>query len=163
MGVSETSDRIQIQIKMPNPSQEHPVSSKALNQDLNDMDFLCTFKMKIESQTSDHWSSKDQWTYPNWDQDAKPQSGTSSVLQSPKWVLRGYWCPLHLHNQDREQKFGKWIYQTSDHVQIKIKVPNTSQEPPESSKAPNEDLKNMDFLCTFKIKIGNQNLNHLCI
>ena len=46
---------------------------------------------------------------------------------------------------------------TSDHIQIKIKMPNPSQEPPASSKAPNEDLKDMDVLCTFKIKIQSQN------
>ena len=31
-------------------------------------------------------------------------------------------------------------------------MPNPSQEPQTSSKAPNEDLKDMDVLCTFKIK-----------
>ena len=45
---------------------------------------------------------------------------------------------------------------TSDHIQINIKMPNCSQEPPESSKAPNEDSKDMDVLCTFKIKIESQ-------
>ena len=49
MGVSKTSDHIQIKIKIPNPSQEPPASSKALNEDLKDMDVLCTFKIKIES------------------------------------------------------------------------------------------------------------------
>ena len=33
---------------------------------------------------------------------------------------------------------------TSDNIQIKIKMPNPSQEPPASSKAQNQDLKNMD-------------------
>ena len=42
----------------------------------------------------------------------------------------------------------------------KIKMPNPSQEPPASSKAPKEDLKDMDVLCTFKIKIESQNLDH---
>ena len=39
-------------------------------------------------------------------------------------------------------------------------MPNPSQEPPVSYKAPNEDLKDMDVLCTFKIKVGSQNLDH---
>ena len=82
--VSNTSDHIIIKIKMPNPSQEPPASSKALNQDLKDTDVLCTFKIKIESQNSDHRYIKNQWPYQNQDQDAKPQSGTSSVLQSPQ-------------------------------------------------------------------------------
>ena len=50
MGVSKTYDHIQMKIKMPNPSQGHPASSEAPNQDLDDMDVLCTFKIKIESQ-----------------------------------------------------------------------------------------------------------------
>ena len=48
-------------------------------------------------------------------------------------------------------------------LQIKIKIPNFSQEPPASSKAPNEDLKDMDVLCTFKIKIESQILDHGCV
>ena len=61
---------------------------------------------------------------------------------------------MQLQNQGREPKiqnigFSKII----DNIQIKIKIPNISQEPPVSSKAPNEDLKDMDVLCTFKIKI----------
>ena len=60
MGVSKTSDHIQIKIKIPNPSQEHPASSKVPNDDLKDMDVLCTFKIKIESQNSDNGYKKDQ-------------------------------------------------------------------------------------------------------
>merc|ERR1711954_501612 len=75
------------------------------------MDVLCTFKIKIESQNLDHGYIKDQEPYPNQDQDAKTQSGTSSVLQSPKWGLKGNGCSLHLQNQDREPKFGSWVYQ----------------------------------------------------
>ena len=40
MGESKTSDQIQIKIKVQNPSQEHSVPIKALNQDLKDMDVL---------------------------------------------------------------------------------------------------------------------------
>ena len=42
---------------------------------------------------------------------------------------------------------------TKYHIQIKIKIPNLNQEPPASSKAPNDDLKDMDVLCTVKIKV----------
>ena len=55
------------------------------------------------------------------------------------------------------------VSKTSDHIQTKIKMPNSSQEPSESSKAPNDDLKDMDVLCTFKIKIESQNSDHGCI
>ena len=44
------------------------------------------------------------------------------------------------------------VPKTSDHIEINIRMPNPSQEPPASSKAPNEDLKDMYVLCTFKTK-----------
>ena len=75
------------------------------------MDLLCTLKIKIESQNSDYWYIKDLWTYLNKDQDTKPQSGTSSILQSLKWGLNGHGCSLHLQNQEWELKFGSWAYQ----------------------------------------------------
>ena len=110
MGISKTSDHIQIKIKMPKPSQEPPVSSKVPNEDLKDMDVLCTFKIKIESQNLDHGHIKDQWLYPSQDQGAKPQSVTSSILQSPKLGLKGHGCSFHLQNQDREQTLPKiWL------------------------------------------------------
>ena len=60
MGVSKTSDQFQIKIKMSNFSQEPPVSFKAPNEDLKDIDILCTFKTKMETQNSDHRCIKDQ-------------------------------------------------------------------------------------------------------
>ena len=51
---------------------------------------------------------------------------------------------------------------TSYYIQINIKMPNPSQEPAASSKAPNQDLKDMDVLCTFQINIESQNLDHGC-
>ena len=60
MGVSNTIDYIQIMIKMPNSSKEPPASSKAPNQDLKDMDVLCTFKVKVESQNSEYGCINDQ-------------------------------------------------------------------------------------------------------
>ena len=111
MGISKTSDHIQIKIKMPTPSQEPPASSKAPNEDLKDMDVLCTFKIEIGSQNLDHGYIKDQWPYQKQDQDAKPLSGTSSILQNPQSGLKGHLCSLHLQHQDRQPKFGAWMYQ----------------------------------------------------
>ena len=111
MGVPKTSDRIQIKIQMPNPSQKPLASSKAPNQDLKDMDVLCIFNIKIESQNSEHRCIKDQCPYPNQYKDAIPQSGTSSVLQSPKSGPKRHGCSLHLQNPDKEPKFGIWVYQ----------------------------------------------------
>ena len=84
MGIAMTSDYISIKVKMLKPSQEPPTSSKATNQDLKDMDVFCTLKIKIESKKLEHGYIKDQLPYPNQDQDDKPQSGTSCVLQNPK-------------------------------------------------------------------------------
>ena len=72
MGISKTSDIIQINIKMPNPSQEPPASSKAPNKDLKDIVVLYTLKIKIKSQNLEHGCIIDQGPYPNQDQDAKP-------------------------------------------------------------------------------------------
>ena len=105
MDVLKTSDHIQIKIKMPNPSQESPASSESPNEDLKDMDVLCTFKNKIETQNLDHGCFKDHhWPYPNIFHDSKPQLETSSILLSP-----------------------------------------------------NQDLKDMDVLCTSKINVDSQN------
>ena len=46
MGVSKTNDHIQIKIKIQNPGQEHPASSKPLNQNLKDKNVLCNFQIK---------------------------------------------------------------------------------------------------------------------
>ena len=110
IGVPKASNLIQTRIKMLNPSQEHPTSYKAPNKDYNDMDVLCTFKIKIESHNSKQGCIKDQW-------------------------------PCLIQDQDT----------------------NPSKEPQANSKAQNQDLKDMDVLCPFKIKMKSQNLKHLCI
>ena len=60
IGVSKFTDHIQMEIKVPNPSQEPPASSKALNQDSKDIDVLCTFKFKKESKKLKCGYIKDQ-------------------------------------------------------------------------------------------------------
>merc|ERR1711954_230642 len=106
-----TSDHIQFKIKMPNPSKEALAFSKAPNQDLKDMDLFYTLKIKIERQNLEHGCIKDQCPYSNQYQDAKPQSGTSSTLQSHKSGIKGHECCLLLQNQERDKKVGKWMYQ----------------------------------------------------
>ena len=46
--ISKTNDKIQINIKVQSYSKKPPASFKAPNQDLNDMDILGTFKIKME-------------------------------------------------------------------------------------------------------------------
>ena len=110
-GCIKDSDDIQIMIKIPNPCKDPPVFSKVQNQGLKGVDFLCTFKIKLERQNLDHGCIKGQWPYPNQDQDAKSQSGTSSILQIPKLGVKEHGCSLHLQNQEREPKFRTWVYQ----------------------------------------------------
>ena len=52
------------------------------------------------------------------------------------------------------------IQKSGDIIQINIKMPNLSKEPPASFNAPNEDLKDKDVPCTLKIKIESQHLDH---
>ena len=120
--------------------------------------------MKIESQNLDHMYIKDQWLFPNYDQDAKLQLGTSSILQSSKSGLEGNRCILQLQIQDRKPKWKIMdVPKNSGHIQIKIKMTNPSQEPPVFSKVSYQDFKDIDVLYTFKIKIESQILEHECI
>ena len=84
------------------------------------------------------------------DEDAKPQSTASSILQSPKWWLAGHDNSLHLQIEIERQNCEMGLSKTNEHIIIKIEMSNFCQEPPVSSKAPNEDLKDMDGLCNFK-------------
>ena len=59
-GVLKTIDSIKIKIKLTTTSQGPPATCKAQNQDSKDMDVLCIFKIKIESQNLDHGYIKDQ-------------------------------------------------------------------------------------------------------
>ena len=118
-------------MKISNLGQEPPASSKALNEDLMDMDILCTFRIKIEKEILEHGYIKKQ--NQNQGQDAKTQSGTSSVLQSPKSGLKGHGCSLYLQNHDKELKFRTCVYQkTSDHIKIEMKI----QSPVENVQHP---------------------------
>ena len=124
--VSKTSDNIQIKIKMPNQSQESPVSSKSPNEELKDMDVLCNFKIKIESQNLEHGFFKDQLPYSNQDPDANPHSETSSVRQSPGAGLKGHGCYFHLQNQDTQPIFVSWMYKilvTTSKTRLRLYIP----------------------------------------
>ena len=45
-------------------------------------------------------------------------------------------------------------------IKLIIQIPNSNQEPPLSFKSPNQSSKDMEVLCTFKINLKSQRLDH---
>ena len=62
---------------MPNPSQELPACFTAQNEDLR---HGCSLHLQNQDR-SDNGCIKDQWPYPNQDQDAKPQDQCSDHMK----------------------------------------------------------------------------------
>ena len=81
---------------------------------------------------------------------ARPNPG-DIIFSELNWA--DIWADLIFYWSEHAETFRADPNKTHDKIQIKNKISNPSQEPPASSKAPNEDLKDMDVLCTFKIKI----------
>ena len=73
---------------MINSSPDPPAPTKAANKDLKDMDVLCAFKIKTESQNLELGCVKDLWLYPNKNQDAKPQSEPPVLTKAPSQYLK---------------------------------------------------------------------------
>ena len=88
MGLLNTSDNIQIKMKMPNPCQEHPASSKVSKEDSMDIDVLYIFNIKITNPYREHPASSKA---PN--QDLKDMD----VLCTFKIKI--------------EPQFGTWVYE----------------------------------------------------
>ena len=82
-----------------------------------------------------------------------PSQEPPAFAKIPKRELKGHRCSLHLQNQDRATIQIMNISKTSDHIQIKIMMPNPSQEPPASSKAPNLEVIDIDVFCNFTIEM----------
>ena len=74
--------------------------------------------------------------------------------QKPKIKTERMWMFFAPSNQNSEPKFRTVVYQRP--LTIEIKIPNTSQEPPVPIKVTSNDLKDMDVICTFIIKIEIQ-------
>ena len=148
---------------MPNPSQEPPASYRASNESLKDMDVLCTFKIKWEPKFESLMFQRSV-TISKSNQRCKTPVRNLQLPPKPTSRLKGYACSYQLQNQFELPKFWSWvmgILKSSDHIHIKIKMPNPSQQPPASSKAQNEDLKDIDVHCTFKIKIESKKFESL--
>merc|ERR1711954_568034 len=97
--------------------------------------------MKIQSQNLDQWCIKDMWPHQNQDQDAKPQSGTSSILQSPKSGVKGNGCSLHLQNQERQPKFRIWLYKRPVTISKSISGCQTQSGTSSNLQSPKSGLK----------------------
>ena len=126
------------------------------------MDVLCTFKIKIESQnfkgvskSNEHIQIKIKMPYPSQEPPAysKPLDKDLKGMD----VIGTFKIKIESRIQNlRELKI-------SDHISINTKMPNPNQEYQASSNAQNQALKNMDVLCTFKVKIDSRNWDHGCI
>ena len=130
----KTIDHIQINICMQNPNQELPVSSKAPNQDLKDMDVLCTFKIKIVSLNLEHVCTKDQQLYTNHEQMSKPIQEPPVFSKAPNRDLKDMdvLCTFKIKMRAKIRNMG---HGTNDIIQIKIKMPDPNQEPSTFSEA----------------------------
>ena len=110
MSISRTSEHIQIKIKMPNPSQEPSASSKAPNEDLRDMDVLCTFKIKIKSKIGNLCASKINDDLQIKIMMPNPTQEPLVSSKAPNQDLR-IWIFFGPSNQERDPKIGLWLYQ----------------------------------------------------
>ena len=161
MGLSQPSDYIQIKIKLNNPSQEPPASSETPNQELNDMDVPSPSNSRQRpeiwnmgvSRTSDHIQIKIKMPNPSHELPVSSKSLSQNLNDMEV---------LYFQNQDREKKCGTWVYQTP--VTISRSDQDAKHQSGTSSpkKAPNQDLKDMDVLCAFKVKIESQNSAYGC-
>ena len=153
MGLQKTSDHIQIKIKMPNPSQEPPSSSKAQNQDFKNMDVLCTFKIKIENKNSDHRCTKDQIKIQMQNSSQEPPVSSKVPYQDLKDI--DVLCIFKIKMESQNSEYG-W---NKDQWPYPYQYQDAKAQSWTSSifQSRNQDLKDMDVLCTFKIKIESQN------
>ena len=122
---------------MQNPNQEPPVSSKAPNQDLKDMDVLCTFKIKKVSPNMEHLFTKDQQLYTNQEKGVNPIQEPPVFSKAPKRDLKDMDVLCTFKFKMRAEILDMGVWKTSDLIQTKTKLPNPCQENSESSKAPN--------------------------
>ena len=106
---------------------------------------------------SDYGCIIDQGPYPNEDKYAKPQSGSSGILQSPKSGLEVHGCSLHLRNQEKKPNLEPVCIRP-----VTISKSRYICQSPAYPNSQNQDLQDIDVLCTFKIKIESQNLGHGC-
>merc|ERR1711954_137099 len=122
MGVPKTSDHIQINIRMPNPSQEPPASSKAPDQDLKDMDVLCTFKIKIEPKFRSYVYQRPVTIFKLR---SRCQNSARNLQPPPKpkmRTLRTWMFFAPSKSRYRANIRDMVVSKINDHIQIKMKI-----------------------------------------
>ena len=108
------------------------------------------------SKTSDHIQIKINMSNPSQEPPASSKAPNEVIKD------KDFLCISKIKRK-RAKIWNMSVSKTNDHIQIKIKIPNPSQEPPASSKAPIHDSKDLSVLPTFKIKIESKNLDCWCI
>ena len=75
-----------------------------------------------------------------------PSQECTAYFKAPNKDLKDIYvlCTFKIKIESQIQNIG--LLKTSNYIQIKIQVPNPGQESPASSKAPNQDSKDMDVL-----------------
>ena len=122
-------------MKVPNPNQEPSASSKAPNQDLKDMDVLCTFKISLEEKNCIRGLSnfknhiKIMIKMPNFNPD--PSASTNAVNLDLKEI--DALCPFQINLVSQKQN--RDLSNLRSHIKVMIKMQNPNEEPPASSKA----------------------------
>ena len=134
MGVPKTNDHIQIKIKIPDPSQEPPACTYTIN-----------LEREIQNMDASKTSARIQINIKILNLSQKPPAS----YKAPNKTYRtwGFFAPSK--SRQRAKILSKSVSKTSDHIKIKIKGKNPSQEIPASFKALNWDYNYIDALCTF--------------
>ena len=115
---------------------------------------MTNFQSRVASEPSDfHKTNFLPQSEPNFIFAESQTDQTHPGLTYLNW-LKTYWGFVSELSLIRVwSKLSGRSKQGFDHIKVKIKMPNPSREPSASSKAPKQDLEDMDVPCTFKIKI----------
>ena len=105
--ISKSGSRCKTQVR----NLQHPPKPKSRT--LKTWMFFAPSKIKIESQNSEHGSTKDQWPYPNQDQYAKHQSGTFSIKKDVD-VLCTFQIKMESQNSEHRCTKHQWPYPNQD-------------------------------------------------
>ena len=147
---------------MPNPSHIPPASSETPNQDKG---HGCSLHLQNKGREPKFRT----WVYQRWViisvSKSRCQTQVRNLKHLPKPQIRTlsswmFFAPLESRWRAKIQNVG--VSKTSDHISVKIKMPNPSQEPPASLKAINQDFRDIYVLCTLKSR-WCQNLKHGCM